>query len=189
VDGTKLTPAARALVDAGCAVVAMDCFGVGEMAATLPVDKKFAAFTYGYNRSVLANRVHDILTVIAFTKFLGAKTTHLVGWGEAGPWAVVARAMAGAAVERCAVDLNQFRFENVKEEDDPMMLPGAVKYGGLPAFLAMAAPGEVLTHNHRGTATGQLPKAAYAAAGADAKLVRDATKWDDAKVAAWLVRQ
>jgi hypothetical protein len=127
--------------------------------------------------------------VIAFTKFLGAKTTHLVGWGEAGPWAVIARAMAGAAVERCAVDLNQFRFENVKEEDDPMMLPGAVKYGGLPAFLACAAPGEVLTHNHRGTATGQLPKAAYAAAGADAKLVRDAAKWDDAKVAAWLTRR
>ena len=69
-----------------------------------------------------------------------------------------------------------------------MMLPGAVKYGGLPAFLAAAAPGEVHAHNHRGTATGQLPKAAYAAAGAEAKLVRDPMKWDDKKVAEWVVR-
>jgi len=27
-----------------------------------------------------------------------------------------------------------------------MMLPGAVKYGGMPAFLALGAPGEVLAH-------------------------------------------
>jgi hypothetical protein len=188
VDGQKIVPAARALLDAGYAVVAMDCFGVGEMAATLPVDKKFAGFTYGYNRGVLANRVHDILTVIAFTRVMKAKTTHLVGWGEAGPWAVLARALAGDAVDRLAADLNQFRFESIKEEDDPMMLPGAVKYGGLPAFLAAAAPGEVLAHNHRGTATGQLPKAAYAAAGAEGKLVRDPMKWEDKKVAEWVVR-
>lgn len=187
-DGAKIVPAVRAMCDAGYAVVGMDCFGVGEMAATLPVNKTFAGFTYGYNRSVLANRVHDILTVLAFTKFIGAKTTHLVGWGEAGPWAVIARAMAGDAVTRLAVDLNQFRFESIKEEDDPMMLPGAVKYGGIPAFLAVAAPGEVLAYNHAGTMTGRLPRAAYAAVGAEAKLVRDPAKWEDVKVAGWLVK-
>jgi hypothetical protein len=166
----------------------LDPFGIGEMAAQFPVNKTFAAFTYGYNRSVLANRVHDILTVIAFTKFLGAKTTHLVGWGEAGPWAVLAKALAGDAIDRLAADLNQFRFDSVKAENDPMMLPGAVKYGGLAAFLAVAAPGEVLTHNHAGTMTGRLPRAAYAAAEAESKLTRDPKKWDDAKVAQWLVK-
>ncbi len=187
-DGAKLVPAARTLVDAGYAVVALDAFGTGEMAAKFPVNKTFAAFTYGYNRSVLANRVHDILTVIAFTKFLGAKTTHLVGFSEAGPWAVLAKALAGDAVERCAVDLNQFRFESMKDEDDPMMLPGAVKYGGIPAFLALAAPSEVLAHNHQGTATGRLTRAAYVAGGAESKMTRDPMKYDDAKVVAWLVR-
>ena len=69
-----------------------------------------------------------------------------------------------------------------------MMLPGAVKYGGLPAFLALCAPGEVLVHNHRGTATGQLPTAAYKAAGAADKLTRSADKLDDAKVVEWLLK-
>ena len=49
------------------------------------MDKDFAGYTYGYNRSLLANRVHDVLTLIAFgTSLLKAKTVHLVGWGEMG---------------------------------------------------------------------------------------------------------
>jgi hypothetical protein len=69
-----------------------------------------------------------------------------------------------------------------------MMLPGAVKYGGLPAFLALCAPGEMLTHNHRGTGTGQLLKAAYDAANAADKLTREQGRLDDLKVVEWLVR-
>ncbi len=79
---------------------------------------------------------------------------------------MLAKALAGDAVAKTAADLNQFRFESIKETADPMMLPGAVKYGGLPAFLALCAPGEVFVHNHRGTASGRLPRAAYEAAGA-----------------------
>ena len=33
--------------------------------------------------------------------------------------------------------MNQFRFENIKDVADENLLPGAVKYGGLPAFLAL----------------------------------------------------
>jgi hypothetical protein len=69
-----------------------------------------------------------------------------------------------------------------------MMLPGAVKYGGLPAFLALCAPGEVLVHNHKGTASGKLPKAAYDAAGAADKLTRSEAKLEPAKVVEWLVK-
>ena len=32
--------------------------------------------------------------------------------------------------------MNQFRFENIKDVADENLLPGAVKYGGVPAFLA-----------------------------------------------------
>ena len=41
-----------------------------------------------------------------------------------------------------------------------MMLPGAVKYGGLPAFLALCAPGEVLRpqpQGHRERASCRAP--------------------------------
>ena len=37
-----------------------------------------------------------------------------------------------------------------------MMLPGALKYGGLPALAALAAPGELYVHNHHGTGCGPL---------------------------------
>jgi dienelactone hydrolase len=187
----KVTPAVRTLIDAGCAVVAPDVFGVGELSLPkpYPVDKTFAGFTYGYNRSVLAQRVHDILTLIAFGQsLLKAKRADLVGWGEAGPWVVLAKALAGDAVTRTAADLNQFRFEAVTATDDPMMLPGAVKYGGLPAFLALCAPGAVLVHNHKGTSSGKLSKAAYAAAGAADKLTRVDEKLPPEKVVEWLVK-
>ena len=84
--------------------------------------------------------------------------------------------------------MNQFRFESIKETDDPMLLSGAVKYGGLPAFLALCAPGEVLVHNHQGTGIGKLSKAAYDAAGAANKLTRLDAKLDDNKVVEWLVK-
>jgi len=185
----KVTPAVKILTDAGYAVVAPDLLGIGENAfpRSFTVDKRFAGYTYGYNRSLLANRVHDALTLIAFGKsFLQNQTVHLVGWGELGIVAVLAKALAGQAVAKTAADLNQFRFENIKDTADPMMLPGAVKYGGLPAFLALCAPGVVLVHNH--TAAIRLTHAAYEAAGAPDKLTRSEEKLDDIKVVEWLVK-
>jgi dienelactone hydrolase len=187
----KLVPAAKLLVDAGYAIAAPDVLGVGENAFTkgFSVDKKFAGYTYGYNRSLLANRVHDALTLVAFCKStLSAKTVSLVGWGEFGPVAILAKALAGDAVSKMAADMHQFRFENIKETDDPLLLSGAVKYGGLPAFLALCAPGEVLVHNHKGTASGRISKAAYDAAGAGDKLTRMDEKLDDMKVVEWLAK-
>ncbi len=187
----KIAAAAGGLADARFSVVAPDLLGTGANAFAKPpaVDKNFAGYTYGYNRSLLANRVADALLAIAHAKSQkGAKTVHLVGWGEMGVVAVLAKALAGDAVTKTAADLNQFRFEDIKDTADPMMLPGALKYGGLAAFLALCAPGEMLSHNHKGTGTGQLSKAAYDAAGAADKHTRAAEKLDDAKVVEWLVK-
>ena len=187
----KAAASAKALIDAGYAITAPDLLSIGESVPEKPfaVDKGFAGYTYGYNRSLLANRLHDVLTIVAAGRlFIKAKTVHLVGFGEMGPVAILAKALAGDSVARVAADMSQFRFENIKDTADPMMLPGAVKYGGLPAFLALCAPGEVLVHNHKGTASGKLAKAAYDAAGAPDKLTREEAKLDDLKVVEWLVR-
>jgi len=185
----KVAPAVKALTDAGFAVVSTDYLGVGELSFAKPptVDRGYAGLTYGYNRPLLANRVHDLLTLVGFGKFLEAKSIAIVGWGAMGPAAILARALAGSAVTKLAADMNQFRFESIKDANDPMMLPGAVKYGGLPAFLALCAPGAALVHNHRGTASGKLPKAAYDASGAADQLTRAEDKLDDLKVVEWLV--
>ncbi len=186
----KLVKPARLLVEAGSAILAPDVLGVGENAFAKPfaVDRTYAGFTYGYNRSLAANWVHDALTAVAFARtMLKAKSITLIGWGALGPVAIMARAMAGDAVAKTAADLDQFRFENLKDVADPMMLSGAVKYGGLPGFIALCAPGEVLTHNYRGTGSGRLPKAAYEAAGAADKLTRAQDKLDDVKVIEWVL--
>ena len=99
-----------------------------------------------------------------------------------------ARALCGDAVSRTAIDMNQFRFDKITDVGDENLLPGAVKYGGLPAFLALCAPGEVFAHNHAGTSSGHLSKAAYDAAGAKDALKRQPEKAKPEDVVAWLTR-
>ncbi|HZT81468.1 MAG TPA: alpha/beta hydrolase family protein [Gemmataceae bacterium] len=155
----------------------------------LPVNEGFAGFTFGYNRPLLANRVHDILTAVAMVKGNEkTKAVHLVGFGKAGPWVIVARGLCGDAVARTAADCNGFRFERVKEVADEMMLPGALKYGGLAGLAGVAAPGELFVHNHHGTGMGHRLEIYWQAAGKADRLRREADKVPAEEVAAWLVR-
>jgi pimeloyl-ACP methyl ester carboxylesterase len=136
----KPTAEVQSLLDAGYAVVAPDALGVGEL--SLPngfqVNKTYSGFTYGYNRGLLAHRVHDVLTSLAFAKtMLKAKEIGLIGAGEFGPVAILAKALAGDAVAKLAADRNGFDFSKITKPDDPMMLPGAVNYGGLDAFVKL----------------------------------------------------
>jgi dienelactone hydrolase len=189
MENGKWHPAAKALIEKKSRIVAIDVLRNGEQVSDkpFPVDKNYAGYTYGYNRSLLAERVHDVLTAISWTDMTKIPVT-LVGWGEMGPVAVLAKALAGDKVAKLAADMNQFRFEAIKDAADPMMLPGAAKYGGLAAVLALCAPDPVLVHNHAGTSSGKLSKAAYDAAGAADKYTRVHDKLDDLKVVEWLVK-
>jgi Acetyl xylan esterase (AXE1) len=182
-------PAVRVLLERKAAVLAVDVIGTGDLAAAKPaVNVQYAGYTLGYNPPFVAQRVHDILTAIAFAQsHPKTKRVHLVGWDSAGPWVVIAKALAGDAVSRCVADLNGFRFDSVRSIDDPMMLPGALKYGGLGAFAALAAPGDLLLHNHRGTGTGQLLPQAYKAANAEQHLCREPERLRAESVIEWLM--
>ncbi|MBY0459747.1 MAG: hypothetical protein K2V38_20705, partial [Gemmataceae bacterium] len=63
----KWHPAAKALLDAGVYVFAIDALGTGEQVGEKPsaVDKSFAGYTYGYNFPLLAHRVRDAIAVIS----------------------------------------------------------------------------------------------------------------------------
>ncbi len=187
----KLVPAAKKILDTKAAILAVDVLGTGEsQEAKLPaVDARFAGYTFGYNRPLLANRVHDILTAVAYAQsYDGARKVHLVGVDKAGPWVLLARGLCGDAVARTAADMNRFRFDQVRATSDEMMLPGALKYGGLPALAALSAPGELYVHNHQGTGSGQWLTSVYAAAGAAKQLQREAEKATPVKVVDWLLR-
>jgi hypothetical protein len=171
------------------AIVAMDCFRTGEAASPGEVDSRYAGYTFGYNRTRVAERIRDILTMVGFAKkILQAKVVRLVGWEDAGPWVILARAQCGDTVARTAADVNGFRFDQVQKTTDDMMLPGALKYGGLPAYAALCAPGELYLHNHQGTGIGRMTKDAYSAAGSTDRLKLESEKASSEKVLEWLFR-
>ena len=160
-DGTP-KPAVAKLLEGGFSVLGVDLLQQGEFLADptkAPIETAFkgygdqsqpwmksAYYTYGYNRPLFAQRVRDALTAIKFvqTDKHGAKKVHLVGFGPTvGPVAAAARAQAGRAVEKAAIDTANFRFDSVDRLNHPMFLPGAVKYGDVPALLALGAPGKL----------------------------------------------
>src|SRR5262249_11764435 len=109
------------------AVLSVDVFGTGAFQVSkLPeINTQFAGYTFAYNRPLLANRVHDGLTAVAAASQVSdrVKRVHLLGLGKAGPWVLLARGLCGAAVERTAVDLDQFRFDRMTRTTDEMVLP------------------------------------------------------------------
>src|SRR5262249_39907862 len=145
-------------------------------------------YSFGYNRPLLANRVDDIPKAFAEAKRSGVKKVYLIGFGKAGPWVLLARGLCGDAVARTAVDANQFDFDQVHTTSNEMMLPGALKYGGLSSFAALCAPGELYIHNMRTSPRNEWTKDAYKAAGAPDKLKIVSEKVSDDKVIDWLLR-
>jgi hypothetical protein len=183
----KLSAAAKKIIDAKAGILAPDVFGTGEFGEVKPAVN--AGYTFAYNRPLLANRVHDILTAVGYAKnHQNAKTVHLLGLEEAGPWVVLARGLSGDVVSRTAADLNRFAFASVKAMTDPAMLPGALKYGGLPAFLALSAPSPMFLYNHEGTGVEEPVKAAYAAAGTPEAVQLRAAKESTEGAVQWLLR-
>jgi hypothetical protein len=186
----QLVPAAKKLLDRGSAILAVDVFRTGPVKGTkaTPINSTYAGYTFGYNRPLLANRVHDILTGVAFAQGMkGVSSIDLVGFGKAGPWVALARGLCGNKVAHTAADLDQFRFENILSMNDDMMLPGALKYGGMPALTALAAPNELYLHNTRGIGDTWL-RAAYKAAGKAGNLHWREDKAGDSQIVEWLLR-
>lgn len=185
----------KRLVDAGVAVLAPDVFLTGEFhrgERTTPgplIDPRYAGYTWGFNRTLLANRVHDILTALGVAKRLyGADDVDLVGVGEAGPWAILARIVAGDKVRRAAVELAGFSFLTVRDLADPMMLPAARRYGDIMGMAHGCAPGELFVTGTEGYSAEDLASLSrtYALAGNPTGLVlaprgasaaREGTAW------------
>jgi hypothetical protein len=191
IQGGALTPAARMILDHKGAIVAPDVFETGELVGSnkTTVDASYAGFTFGYNRPLLANRVHDILTTVAYANGLpGVQSVDLIGLDTGGPWALLARALCGDRIHRAAIDANRFDFSQVHDNSDSMMLPGALKYGGLPAFAALSAPGQLLVHNQAGAGWKEWLGGAYAAAGAEQRLEASSERMLPENAVAWLLR-
>ena len=143
-DGRTPSPEVKGLLAGGAAVLVPDVFLTGESGAIgsrirVKNDDTYFGYNTGYNRSVFAERVSDVLTAIAFARQLGGRDVALAGRGRAGAWALAARALAGDV--RTAVDLGGFDFDQVREVTDEALLPGAMKYGGVLGLASLATTG------------------------------------------------
>jgi dienelactone hydrolase len=172
----RLKPAIQKLLNRGVTVIGMDLLFQGEFLADGQAvtrsrktknPREAAAYTFGYNRALFAQRVHDVLSVIALakTELPALKRLDLAGLNGAGAWVAAAKAQAGDAVTCAVLDTRGFRFANVADIYDVNFLPGGAKYGDLPGMLALGAPGKLWLAGE-GAEAPALVKRMYGAAGA-----------------------
>jgi hypothetical protein len=170
-DNGSPRPEVLQLLRTGATVIAPDVLFVGEFLADgRPVGmnrvvnnrREFAGYTFGYNHSLFAQQVHDVLTLVAAVRGQEPKPKEvsLVGVAGAGPWVAAALAQAGSAVDQAAIVAGGFRFVDQSTYRDQYFLPGAVKYGDLPAMLALYAPGRLWIEGE-GAEVPQVIAAAY----------------------------
>ena len=181
-DGRTPSPEVKRLLAGGAAVLVPDVFLTGESGAIgarirVKNDDTYFGYNTGYNRSVFAERASDVLTAIAFGKQLGGRDVALAGRGRAGAWALAARALAGDAVARTAVDLGGFDFDQVRETTDEALLPGAVKYGGVRGLASLATIRPHLTISGAPRVAGRAVDAAAAERRRCWRRRRRATRW------------
>lgn len=112
----------------------------------------WCGYTYGYNPPLLICRVHDVLTVLAalpqLVKSAGLKgeikAVTLKGEGDRAAVAALAAMIAGPdVVHKIIVKPEGFCFAKLDNQWHPAFVPGAVKYGDLPALLGLCAPIEL----------------------------------------------
>ena len=101
-----------------------------------------AGYTFGYNHPLPAERVQDVLTAVraARARVGPDGLVLLIGRGPSSGLAAGARMLARSEIDRAVFDVAGFRFASATRIDDPTFLPGAVKYGDVPALVALAAP-------------------------------------------------
>lgn len=143
------------LVDQGYTVLGADLLFQGEFLAdaSTPIQnrivinpREFAGYTYGYNDALFAQRVHDVLTLIAFlrTAKIGnhPKPTSVSCFGldETGLILAAARCVSGEAVDHVALDTHGSRFGKLLDYRDPQFLPGGAKYLDVAGMLVLNAP-------------------------------------------------
>ena len=148
--------------------------------------RQSAAYTFGYNPSLFARRVHDILSVIAQVRTYAPTEIDLVGLDGSGPWVAAARAQAAEVVTRAAIDTAGFRFAAVRDLHDPQFLPGGAKYHDLPGMLAVAAPAKLWLAGE-GDSLPIPVEAAYRAAGAQDDVQQSASQQPIAAATDWLL--
>jgi hypothetical protein len=101
--------------------------------------REAAGYTFGYNHCAFVRQVHDCLNAVNCLSAQGS-AVDIYAVDSMSPVAVAVRAVAGPKIRKAVIDTRGFRFAQVKDLRDLRFLPGSVKYGDLPALIALGAP-------------------------------------------------
>jgi dienelactone hydrolase len=189
------------MLDSGIRVIGVDLIGQGEFTvpgttSTRTRDSKnpreAAAFTFGYNRSLFAQRVQDVCSILQTLQAQQPQARHsLIALDGTGPVAAVALAVQ-PGIDSAALHARGFRFSELRDIQSPQFLPGAARYGDLPGALAAATrdPRSVprLYVLGEGMTPPAIVKAAYASVERTAYLRVSDKRIGSASLAAWLLQ-
>ncbi|HOW65501.1 MAG TPA: acetylxylan esterase [Verrucomicrobiota bacterium] len=149
-DADQPLASVRRILDRGLAVCGADLLFQGDFLENgapltrtrrVKETRESAAYTFGYNHALFAQRVHDVLTVLQHflsdAKF--SKRVALLALDRgSGPLAAASLAVAGPGIESAAFNTHGFRFGQVRDLHDLRFLPGGAKYGDLPGMIALS---------------------------------------------------
>ena len=146
--GKPLKAVMEMLVE-GASVVGVDLFGQGEFlekgkpqanARVVKNPREFAGYSFAYNHTLFARRVHDVMSLISWVSgFEEEKPQAVMVVAKGGIEPVVLAALSQInGIKNVTLEDAQFRFANLKSYRDPNFLPGAVKYGDLPALMKLS---------------------------------------------------
>jgi cephalosporin-C deacetylase-like acetyl esterase len=126
----------------GDALLFVDVLGVdGSLGARFDDSRSgYEGYTTGYNRSLIAERVHDLLTAIAHARGrVESGQVHLVGLSRAGPWAILAAALSKDSLASLVAN-RSWEFADLRDARHPDFLPGALRLGDMTGISAACAP-------------------------------------------------
>ena len=152
-------------------------------------DTLWKSFFTTYNRTPLGDRVQQIVDVLASLNESAARVD-VVGVGEAGLWALLARGVSPPAGGRTVVDTAGFDSANDRAYVDRFYAPGLRRAGDVrTAALLLAATGGLCLHNagEQGAAvfhTKGVADAFRALKAASLRIERQALSGEE--IAAWL---
>ena len=101
-------------------------------------DRDFLGYTAGYNTPLPARRAHDVLALLAWMRQHDPKPSSIDVHAESALVPETALALTqvpDGTVEVAQLAATPFRFGGLRDVFDRNLLPGAVKYGDLPALL------------------------------------------------------
>ena len=203
-----LRPGVQTLLEKGFAVIGADLFGQGEFTADgKPLAKarlnqasmprpsenwgSYAATPSATTRRCFRNgcTIFFRWLLLRGSDRLARRDVDVVGLGGAGHWVAAARAIAGNAIDRAAIDTAGFRFANLTAIDDPDFLPGGAKYDDLPGMIALSAPHPLWLAGEDATSSA-LILAAYQSAGSvgSVTISQDKELGQESAVVQWLLR-